>query len=50
MFWRKKKNPEDQMPWYRRRGYKGDLTEDEKRELELLAMAGSATWGQASGC
>ena len=33
MFWRKKKNPEDQMPWYRRRGYKGDLTEDEKREL-----------------
>ena len=36
MFWRKKKNPEDQMPWYRRRGYKGDLTEDEKRELDSL--------------
>ena len=45
MFWRKKKNPEDQMPWYRRRGYKGDLTEDEKSRTRLLAMAGSATWG-----
>ena len=33
MFWRKK-NQEDQIPWYRRRDYKGDLTEDEKRELD----------------
>jgi hypothetical protein len=34
MFWRKKKNQEDRMPWYRRRDYKGNLTEDEKRELD----------------
>ena len=33
MFWRKK-NPEDQVPWYRRRDYKGNLTEDEKREFD----------------
>ena len=33
MFWRKK-NQEDQVFWYRRRDYKGNLTEDEKRELD----------------
>jgi len=33
MFWRKK-NREDQVPWYRRRDYKGNLREDEKRELD----------------
>ena len=35
MFWRKKKQ-EDETPWYRRRGYKGNLTENEKRELDSL--------------
>src|SRR4051794_24465203 len=35
MFWRKKKQ-EDQIPWYRQPGYKGNLTEDEKRELDSL--------------
>ena len=34
MFWRKKQ--EDQVPWYRQRGYKGNLTEEEKRELDSL--------------
>ena len=34
MFWRKKKNREDRVPWYRRRDYKGNLTENEKRELD----------------
>jgi len=36
MFWRKKKDPEEQIPWYRQRGYKGNLAEDEKRELDSL--------------
>ena len=35
MFWRNKRQ-EEQIPWYRQRGYKGNLTEDEKRELDSL--------------
>ena len=35
MFWRKKKRKEP-LPWYRARNYKGNLTEAEKRELDLL--------------
>jgi hypothetical protein len=32
MLWRKKES----LPWYRAPNYKGDLTEDEKRELDLF--------------
>jgi hypothetical protein len=35
MFGRKQK---ERLPWYRRRGYKGNLTEDEKRELDLFRL------------
>lgn len=37
MFRRKKKSTE-QLPWYRTRDYKGDLTENEKRELDSFRM------------
>lgn len=33
MFWRKK-SKEEFVPWYRKRGYKDNLTEEEKRELD----------------
>jgi len=33
MLWRKTKM-DDQIPWYRQRAYRGNLTEDEKRELD----------------
>lgn len=35
MFGRKKKQKEP-LPWYRERNYKGNLTEDEKRELDFF--------------
>jgi hypothetical protein len=35
MFGRKQK---EHLPWYRKRGYKGNLTEDEKRELDLFRL------------
>ena len=34
MLWRKKKNREDRMPWYRRRDYKGNLTEKRKERID----------------
>jgi exonuclease I len=37
MFRRKKKQPEH-LPWYRARNYKGNLTEDEKRQLDFFRM------------
>jgi hypothetical protein len=37
MFGRKKK-PAECLPWYRARDYKGDLTENEKRQLDLFRM------------
>ena|SRR5215207_8609084 len=37
MFGRKKKPPE-RLPWYRVRTYKGDLSEDEKRQLDSFRM------------
>ena len=37
MFGRKKKQAE-QLPWYRRRNYKGSLTEAEKRQLDFFRM------------
>jgi hypothetical protein len=37
MFGRKKKPPEC-LPWYRARDYKGDLTENEKRQLDSFRM------------
>jgi hypothetical protein len=39
MFGRKKKgNPVERLPWYRARGYKGNLTEHEKRQLDSFRM------------
>jgi hypothetical protein len=35
MFRRKQK---ERLPWYRKRGYKGNLTEDEKRELDSFRL------------
>jgi hypothetical protein len=35
MFWRKKEKKKP-IPWYRKRGYKGNLTEEEKQELDSL--------------
>jgi hypothetical protein len=37
MFRRKKKQPEH-LPWYRARNYKGNLTENEKRQLDFFRM------------
>jgi hypothetical protein len=37
MFRRKKKSTE-RLPWYRARDYKGDLTENEKRQLDSFRM------------
>jgi hypothetical protein len=37
MFWRPKKQREV-LPWYRARGYKGDLTEAEKREVDSFRV------------
>jgi hypothetical protein len=37
MFRRKEKSIE-RLPWYRARGYKGDLTESEKRQLDSFRM------------
>jgi hypothetical protein len=37
MFGRKKK-PAECLPWYRARDYKGDLTENEKRQLDSFRM------------
>lgn len=31
-----RKNKKEPLPWYRARNYKGNLTEAEKRELDLL--------------
>ena len=36
MFWRKKREKKEPLPWYRAPNYKGNLTEDEKRELDLF--------------
>ena len=37
MFWRKKKKKQTEpLPWYRARNYKGNLTEEEKRELDFF--------------
>jgi hypothetical protein len=33
MFWRKR-NKKEPLPWYRAPNYKGNLAEDEKRELD----------------
>ncbi len=33
-----RKKPSERPPWYRARGYKGDLTEKEKRELDSFRM------------
>ena len=41
MFGRKKKPPEC-LPWYRARDYKGDLTENEKRQLDFVPNAEGA--------
>jgi hypothetical protein len=34
MFWSKKTKTVKSLPWYRSPKYKGDLTEEEKRELD----------------
>ena len=38
MFW-KKRTPTEKLPWYRRRNYKGDLTEQDKVELDSFRLA-----------
>ena len=45
MFWRKKQQ-EEQTPWYRRRRYTGNLTEDEKRELDALRWSAQQPGGK----
>ena len=35
---RRKKKPTEKVPWYRARGYKGKLTESEKRQLDSFRM------------
>ena len=35
---RSKKKPTERLPWYRARGYKGDITENEKRQLDAFRM------------
>jgi hypothetical protein len=34
MLWRKRKKKKEPLPWYRMPDFKGNLTEDEKRELD----------------
>jgi exonuclease I len=34
----RKKKPTERLPWYRARNYKGDLTENEKRQLDSFRM------------
>jgi hypothetical protein len=45
MLWRKKQQ-EEKTPWYRRRDYKGNLTEDEKRELDALRWSAQQSGGK----
>ena len=35
---KKKKQPAEPLSWYRARGYKGNLTEHEKRQLDSFRM------------
>jgi hypothetical protein len=34
----RKKKPIERLPWYRARNYRGDLTENEKRQLDSFRM------------
>src|SRR5688572_29732695 len=45
MFGRKKK-AQQSIPWYRKRGYKGNLTEEEKRELDSYRWLASQPGGK----
>ncbi|MGO4440604.1 hypothetical protein [Rhizobium sp. RAF56] len=38
MWWRRRKNTAEKLPWYRAPGYSGNLTEAEKRQLDAFRM------------
>jgi hypothetical protein len=46
MMFRRKKKEQEKIPWYRKREYKGNLTEEEKRELDSFRWIAAQPGGK----